>query len=342
MGNGQFRKRNRRHSLIINMLPLQICTCNLELTTEINCDIIINQIITFVNETNYDVFCFHKIKNNRVFSELEQRLKQYYFHPKSSGTDVENISNERILQTSCSKSNDIVTINNDTLFISKYYIISSFKIISVTNSIYGPKYFYCININFNNILISIYSCTLQNDIIGCSNVKLRDKELEFLNGLIYENSKNIISNKYKHIYCNYEIRQIHIICCETNIQHFIGNKQNPEYTKIIQTLNSLDLQMFINVFNDIKNDTIKNTSHILLSHIETRQFAIFKETEVCKNIQEYLYKNKKIFPYNYFISPCSLLEDLNPTICVIYFNRASPQYVNNVPPVIVIDELIEL
>jgi hypothetical protein len=306
---------------------LNICAFNVRLYQSTMYQEKIQKLINFIYTSKYDIICLHGIHDVKILKTIINKIHTH------NNIDIKNklityplietfINNKQyddvndIIQITWSGSDNIDFTAVDSLIISRHEIITGSKI-NIPNS---EKYFYVANINFNNIIISIYNTSFKNDFVGTSNSVIRKIEIDQLKDLIECNNENI---KMDNFYDGYANRCIHVICCQANIVELSNNDINNEYLYFIRSLCALDTYRYIQT---IKGKTINNAidatniggsrcDYILVGNLKNDEF------EHIENIEKSIYEHNKLLVVNSTIKPNIHLYEDYPIITSFYVEK---------------------
>jgi hypothetical protein len=252
----------------------------------------IRKIINYINsdykDKPIDILMVQNIRDQTALNELLKNIKKnvkakLYFAPECHDDDS-SVSDFLSVTTLLSRGIDRDAIysrmTNESnakiknLIISRYPIHSQITdIINVEGQVDDILGLQCIigaNIIINNKIISVYNCTLSEDVkqAGIVNDDLRVKECEaifkVINGNInclqkLQSSPNLLQNL--------ELTDINIIAGNLNISDIINKKLNIEYTNLILNYNLADLYRYRNPDTKGYTNTSKKRADYLLFKI---------------------------------------------------------------------------
>jgi hypothetical protein len=320
MGN-IFFKRQKQIELKKNLSDfktINICSFNIKFYHSIDCTDKIQSLINLIQDDNeqIDIICLQNICNKQILKQIIIKIinlnndintkKKLYTYPVFDILQqfIPNINTSKnILDLIWSRSSDDDNGDIESIIISKYPIISSAKI-ELSDVIFNKiQYLYLININFNNIIISVYNVTLCDDTIGVSNKNIRTQQINELKQIIDLNKETLCKEKTTEIYSSYEYRNIHILCSQLNINEFQNDELNSELVDCFRRLSGLDIYRYVQYIKN-KNPDLdidctgigpERTNYIILLNDNN------SEIENIKNIANILYKKMKIIIYNSYI-----------------------------------------
>lgn len=263
--------------------PLRIATLYADIDESINkknkIDTIIEYFMKPYHGYNLDVLCIQGIKNYKILKEIicafKNKIDKYNDDNRGGYNksiyleyypDIEtNNENEGYWNTS---ETDDDNFNFDKLIISRHNILQSGDIqigtysnIKINNSSLMInndsdeianlcKYIQFVNINIDGTFISIYNVELEDDSLGISSYKERKKQLIDIKNFIINNRKNNLKDDIRqyirgdrtYIATN---RDIHIVTGMFHINEVKNGSTNTEYSKILTTLDAVDIYRWI-------------------------------------------------------------------------------------------------
>ncbi len=264
---------------------INISTYNLNIKNSINITNRIDEIISYISSSfknkNIDIFCFQGIHDYESAYNLISRVKIYmnetnerfYFAPEfdevdSSGSikksnlgiswssrinsngprSIAKINKARSRSKSRSISRELVKkIKVQNIIISKHPIVSTIfsELDKDTdlNDIIGTHTLLGANISISGNIISIYNTELSKDIRTANiiNSDIRDKEISSILGIIQNN----IVNLKKEEFVTYHKTDVHLLIGSLNINEFVINDWNEEYTRFIENTHCIDVFRYI-------------------------------------------------------------------------------------------------
>jgi hypothetical protein len=310
-----------------NTFPLRICSFNVNMnntfTKKKNINTIINYFFKDHNEYKMDVMCLQEINNidihrdiikcfERKVIELNNWLPDnnkinLYYYPYSSRdsnsfTDNSSTNNETWSLTEKSSDNKssysklIVSRHKSIIYIEDNQNVKSpRKLKSLNKSLRIGKIidnhknnkFQVINININNIIISIYNVdmfeySIFNNIDYCNGFKKIERFINI-------NKQEVIN--YCNINQDIKYRDIHVLCGQFNINEVKNNVINKTYKKLIKNLNCVDIFRYVTGMrgrNSLKN---KYDTNILFS----RNNYVLLSTDIKEKLDDVNILSKKLY-----------------------------------------------
>lgn len=307
-----------------NHLIYKICSFNLNIYDTINRNEMISKIIDYlftdIHNIPLDIVCLSGIKELKVMNELVEQLNiknnndlmPYQIYPiikqnlQSSNSFVYTWGSSSNLLSS---SNRLNKLNSDSLILSRYPIITSFitginqdkKETSSVPILLGAKEpsilsnkILVANINMRGYLVSVYNITLTEDYIGLNNNDIRKNECNEILRIIKENNTKMKeqNNIYKLI-----INDINILCGNINVNEYIQNNINYEFTDLIKLLNAIDFSRVLyehkilntNVFNERLNYILVillDIDNIEYNELIKKTYDLIKTTAIMSYVVE--------------------------------------------------------
>jgi len=275
-----------------NYNELNICTYNVGNTS---IEEISNLLIS--NNNKIDILCLQNFQDIQDIKELiifinkynKKNIAQYEIYPN----DLNNVNNKDKMNSiqltwSYTLGDDNQDING--LIISKYPIISSAKIKIQTTLFEAKKYFYLTNINFNNIILTIFNIALQQDFTGITNYKIRETQIDQLIKCINDNN-------------NMNKKNINIICGNLNINEYDDKIVNTEYVKLFRKINGLDIYSYVKLSKEIKKNVIRNDYIIIIIDELKEAYKYNNFDEQINFISDILYNNYDLYIVNSVLQP---------------------------------------
>lgn len=291
----------------IDLIELKICSFNVRLFQSVNHVEKIENLIDFVIKSDYNVICLQGINDIKLLRLIVKNIFKYNLTTQTNKLTTYpviesfymNYVQDDVLKVTWSNSNDDDIEIVDSLIITKENIISGSHLEMTSFELNGKgNRFYVINIEWNNIVVSVYNTTFQSDFVGISNEEIRKVQIKELWKVISENTKNIHNS-------------VNIVCCQCNIKELFNNRVSGEYLNFTRTLKSLDTYRYVQTLKGINiNSSLDATdlsgsrnNYILLSNLNTSNF------DNLKNIGDELYVQCKLLVTNSTIKKFKLYED---------------------------------
>lgn len=332
-------------------INFKVCSFNVRLTQTTNYQEKIKHLINFVVTSDIDVLCLQGIKDSKILRLISLHIKKYnkrndnkiIMHPivDDAFVDLNNQDSDDVfdvLKVTWGNSDNTDLSAIDTVILSRYPIITKFQA-EVSHIIkYKNRNFYIININFHGIIISIYNAMLQNDYIGISNSSVRRNQVSCLLKAINKNISQINSDE---IYSKYDYRNIHIVCCNSDIMELCNNEINNEYLAFTRILNALDTYRYIRTLKNKQANQAKDstnvggtrTNYILLAGLNTKGF------ETISNIGKSLISNNKLLIINASIFRDITSYEDRPVITHFILKKIQNPIQRNPPKIITEEQL---
>jgi hypothetical protein len=323
----------------LKFVDIKIGTFNINLNQAIYQDDKIEILIHLMS--NIDILCLQNIYDIKTAKILIKKIlsnnKNLYIYPGQIKNS--NFQSTRIIQNTFSDSTGENTTKFNNITISKYPFINC-ACVAISDQFNKSNFINITNINFNNIIISIYNVALQSDFTSISNINIREQQIDNIVKIINDNKENIKKDELIKSYNNYDIN---IMCGNLNINEFKNNSLNAEYLSTLNKLKGLDIYRFIKSINstnivkspvNIINNTMRQ-DYILLLLDNIAQFGQFghhneikdnnNETIIIlENIKNYIFEKYRIIvkenyikrQIDYFInfpiiSVLSIFQDIN-------------------------------
>jgi hypothetical protein len=167
------------------------------------------------------------------------------------------------------------------------------------DNIMENKFVYVSNINFNNILLSVYNIAFLNDFIGISNTSVRKRQIKQLKEIIRLNTLEIESDTYN----SYDKRNIHVLTCLSNITELLNDDINNEYLYFIRYIKCIDIYRYTQTVKCIGSDNKKDATTIC--GLRTNYILLFcDDVKLINNLpqlENIIYKNNKLIITNSII-----------------------------------------
>jgi len=198
------------------------------------------------------------------------------------------------IEATWSSSNNNSIDNINSVIISKHRIINYVKVkLSNPNNIFSTTHYIVLaNINFNNILLSIYTLCLYDNVANVDNSLLRKQHIDELNDIISENRNNLKNNRIKD---DAENRNIHIICGNLNIMESLDGDVNREYIYLFRKLKQIDTHSYVANQRDIKlKNDVTNIYGSITSYISIGVTTDDNSVYSIKDLTNILYRESKI------------------------------------------------
>lgn len=269
----------------------------------------INDFLTYLVDSRVNVLCLQGFSKYSVIREFINKLSkiitnkytnmQLFYAPeiniKHNDDNIDSIS------STWSSSGNYEDNSLDCLVISTFPILKHAKY-KITNSLdlsNSPKYIIISNIIYEDILISIYTMTLQEDMTGIKNMMIRKSQIEQLSEIIINNKEDIEKDEIMN-----KINQgIHIFSGNLNINEIENDKPTNEYTNVFRKMRFIDTYRYVCNKKDKKNssDDATNISGFRTSYITVYADGIIsKQTEniTIDKITNYLYNHHGLIIVN--------------------------------------------
>lgn len=320
----------------LKFVDIKIGTFNINLNQAIYQDDKIEILIHLMS--NIDILCLQNIYDIKTAKILIKKIlsnnKNLYIYPGQIKNS--NFQSTRIIQNTFSDSTGENTTKFNNITISKYPFINC-ACVAISDQFNKSNFINITNINFNNIIISIYNVALQSDFTSISNINIREQQIDNIIKIINDNKENIKKDELFKSYNNYDIN---IMCGNLNINEFKNNSLNTEYLSTLNKLKGLDIYRFIKSINssnivkspvNIINNTMRQ-DYILLLLDNIAQFGLHNEIKdnnnetiiILENIKNYIFEKYRIIvkenyikrQIDYFInfpiiSVLSIFQDIN-------------------------------
>lgn len=252
---------NIKSTILMIKNNIRIGTIYVELNETASVDEQIINLIKYFLINQLDILCIQNISKisiaKRIIYQLNKKIdNKIYVAPDIQDNKQNMLEQTNSFEITWSNSREYKENDMDCLLISIYPIINFSKVyletnINLSNS---PKYMIICNINFNDILLSVYTIALQEDLDGINNCEIRKRQVNELHEILYSNKKYIIEN-IKNINNNF----IHIICGNLNIYEIENDIINNEYINVFRDMQFIDTHNFITKCN---NKIIDLSTHI--------------------------------------------------------------------------------
>ena len=274
---------------------LIIGTLYIELDDTAGKDTQIQKMLIYIIDNKIDILCLQGFVKFSIICEfvnkLENIMKEKYANIKlyyAPQISLENNEDINSFDLTWSSNNENENENIDCIIISTYPILnfSKIKFIHHLDLINSPKYIILANINYNNILISVYSLSLQENLVGIRNTTIRKQQIEQLKSIILTNKSTI-----KNDLCinNIKNQNIHIMCGNLNINEIENDVINKEYINIFRKMKFIDTYKYVMKYKQLEQNDSTNiygfrTSYITIfaEHIDTNN------TNNTNNIIDYI------------------------------------------------------
>lgn len=303
-------------NLFDNMISLKICSFNARLIQTPQNEYRLAELIEYITTDTYDVMCIQGIYDNKILRYIVKQI--FNFNVRSEKIKLSifptldffymNSKSERdILKITWSDSNNFEMKGISSLTITKHTILNGTKINFSIDSSPNSGLYIC-NIIYNNIIISIYNISLENDNIGILNSSVRQEQIKNIKDKINLNVDHINNDE---IYQKYDKRNIHILCCLSNIMEIYNNDINQEYLYFIRTLKCIDTYRYIQTIKDIRPDISKDItnkggyrSNYILLYVND-----ISNTININDISEKIYKKRKIVIFDTSVDKTMILYE---------------------------------
>lgn len=312
-------KNKNNNKIPSSLQKLLIYSCDLKLNKSMNYDQKIDELTNFIITRDYDVICIQGIHNKKCYTELQNFLHEYnldnyeklsyypemdisrkkYSDIKSNNKSPKKKSYEHSVSVehdisfehsvSAEMNNDYTT--HDSIIISRYEILTM-ATVKIPNYICtSQNIYYIININFHNIIVSIFNISFQADCVGVTNHKIRKIQIKILHDHIVKNQDHLHSD-----FSEYKNKNMTFICIQSNINNFKNNAINGEYNFLLESLECIDTYDYVqkmkygvdiekknNIYNIrsnyillclINNNVYQQQSNKFLSHFNNKSQGI--------------------------------------------------------------------
>ena len=232
-------------------------------------DIQIVDFLTFFMNEKIDIVClqgFHKFSVIRDFIKKLEGIAstnsnfahvKLYYAPRVSNIRVDHNS----FDVTWSSSGDYEDSTIDCVIISTHPILHHGKVkfedhLDLANS---SKYIVLANINYRGTLVSVYSASLQEDLVGIKNTNLRRKQVEQLDRVIHNNRTEMLSHC---LVDGVQNQGIHLICGNLNINEIENDMISREYINVFRNLKLVDIYRYVLKCKNITADCISDATNI--------------------------------------------------------------------------------
>jgi hypothetical protein len=230
-------------------------------------DLQIVDFLTFFIGEKMDIIClqgFHKFSVMKDFIRKLEKIvdskfphMHLYYAPQIPITAPDQNS----FDVTWSSSGDYEDSAIDCLIISIHPILHFGKIkfeehLDLVNS---SKYIVLANINYKGALLSIYSVSLQEDLVGIKNTTLRRKQLDQLNRVIQNNKIEMHAHSVVDEVKN---QGIHIVCGNFNINEIDNDVISKEYVNVFRNLKFIDTYKYVLRCKNIKAEHVDDATNI--------------------------------------------------------------------------------